>query len=108
MTTNCARSESTVRFVLAVGLGLFLSTFVHLHGSAVEAIAVPDQKQSSDSSNNTVARPGVCEREAEKLLGQEAVRIGRSVRRRSFATFRRSTLSCLPEQLEAACGLAKS
>jgi hypothetical protein len=80
MTTKCARNESTVRFVLAVGLGLLLSSFVHLHGSAVEVIAVPDQKQSSDSSHNAAARPGVCEREAEKLVGQKAVRIGRSVR----------------------------
>jgi hypothetical protein len=56
MTTNCARSESAVRVVLAVGLGLFFSTFVDLHGSAVKAIAVPDQKPSSDSSKNPVAR----------------------------------------------------
>jgi hypothetical protein len=80
MTTNWARSESTVRFVLAVAMELCLSSFVHLHGSAMEVVAVPGHTQSSDSSEKAAARPGVCEREAEKLVGQKAVQIGRSVR----------------------------
>ena len=80
MTTNLARSELTVRFVLAVAMGLCLNSFVHLHGSAMEVVAVPGHTQSSHSSEKAAARPGVCEREAEKLVGQTAVRIGRSVR----------------------------
>src|SRR5262245_61271766 len=80
MTTNWPRSESTIRFVLAVAIGLCLSSFVHLHGSTMEVVAVPGYTQSSDSSEKAGARPGVCEREAEKLVGQKAVRIGRSVR----------------------------
>jgi hypothetical protein len=79
MTTNCAHGETTVRFVLAVAIGLCLSSFVHLHGSAMEVVAIPGHTQSSDSSEKAAARPGVCEREAEKLVGQKAVRIGRSV-----------------------------
>lgn len=80
MTTNCARSEAAGRFVMGVGMGLFLSSFVHLHGSVLEAVAVPYHAQSSDSTEKAATRPGVCEREAEKLVGQKAVRIGRSVR----------------------------
>jgi hypothetical protein len=78
--TNCARRRSTVRFVLAVAMGLSLISFVHLHGPAVEAIAVPNHPHSSDSRENTAAGSGVCEREAEKLVDQKVVRIGRSVR----------------------------
>ena len=80
MTMNCARGESTVRFVWRVGIGLFLSFSVHLHGSAVEGLGIPDRAQSSDSTENGATRPGVCEREAEKLVGQKAARIGGSVR----------------------------
>ena len=80
MTTNCARTRSTVRFVLAVAMGLSLSSLVQLHSPAVEAIAVPDHPQSSDSREKAASGSGVCEREAEKLVGQKAVRIGRSVR----------------------------
>ena len=61
-------------------LAVVLSTSVPLYGSAVDGAAVRDQKQSSDSSDNAAARPGVCEREAEKRVGQKAIRIGRSVR----------------------------
>jgi hypothetical protein len=61
-------------------MGLCLSSFVHLHGSALEVVAVPGHTQSSDSSEKAATRPGVCEREAEKLVGQKAVQIGRSVR----------------------------
>lgn len=80
MTTNCAHSGSTVRFVVAVAVGLSLASFVHLHGSAVDGGAVSGRPQSSDSEEKAPARSGVCEREAEKLVGQKAVRIGRSVR----------------------------
>ena len=80
MTTNCARSRSAVRFVLAVAMWLSLSSFVHLHSPAVEATALPDHPQSSDSREKAAAGSGVCEREAESLVGQKAVRIGRSVR----------------------------
>ena len=79
MTTNGARSQSTARFGIAVVMGLSFGSFVHLHGS-VEAVAVPYRAQSSDSSEKGATRPGVCEREAEKLVGQKAVRIGGSVR----------------------------
>jgi hypothetical protein len=79
MTTNFARSGLAVRFVLAVAMGLSLGSVVHLHASAVEFIAVPDSAQSSDSRAQAADRSGVCEREAEKLLGQKAVRIGRSM-----------------------------
>jgi hypothetical protein len=61
-------------------VGLSLASFVHLHGSAVVRAAVPGRHQSSDSGERAAARSGVCEREAEKLVGQKAVRIGRSVR----------------------------
>ena len=70
----------TVRFVLAVAVGLSLASFVHLHGSAVEGGVVPGRPQSSDSGEKAAARSGVCEREAEKLVGQKAVRIGPSAR----------------------------
>jgi hypothetical protein len=80
MTTNWARSKSTVWFVLAVSMGPCLGSFVHLHGSDFEVVAVPGHTQSSDSSEKAVASPGVCEREAQKLVGQKAVQIGRSVR----------------------------
>ena len=81
MTMNSARRESRVRFaLLAIAVGLCASSFVHLAGSAVELVVVPDHTQRSDSSEKAAARPGVSEREAEKLVGQRAVRIGRSVR----------------------------
>jgi hypothetical protein len=80
MTTNFARGGLAVRFVLAVAMGLSLGSVVHLHASAVELIAVPDEMQSSGSRAQAGDRSGVCEREAEKLLGQKAVRIGRSAR----------------------------
>lgn len=79
MTTNRACNESTIRFVLAVAMGLCLSSLVHLHASAVEVVAVPAHTQLSDSRENAAALPDVCEREAEKLVGQKAIRIGRSV-----------------------------
>jgi hypothetical protein len=108
MTTNWARSQSTVRFVLAVGIGLCLSSFVRLHGSAMEVVAVPGHTQSSDSREKAAARPGVCEREAEKLVGQKAVRIGRSVRApKKLRDVPPKYLSCLPERLGAAFGLVK-
>jgi hypothetical protein len=69
MTTNCARSRSTVRFVLAVAIGLSLSSFVDLRGPAVEASGLPDHPQSSDLQEKAAAGSGVCERKAEKLLG---------------------------------------
>ena len=80
MMAKCARSRLTVRSLLAVTMGLSLSLLVHLHGSAVQAIGIPDHSQSSDSTKSGAVGSGVCEREAEKLLGQKAVRIGRSVR----------------------------
>jgi hypothetical protein len=80
MTMNCARGESTIRFVMGIGIGLFLSFSVHLHGSVVEGLAIPYRAQSSDSTEKGATRPGVCEREAEKVVGQKAVRIGGSVR----------------------------
>jgi len=61
-------------------VGLSLASFVHLHGSAVVGGAVPGRPQSSKSGEKAAARSGVCERQAEKLVGQKAVRIGRSVR----------------------------
>ena len=80
MTMNCARGESTVRFVMGVGIGLLLNFSVQLHGSVVEGLAIPYRAQSSDSIEKGATRPGVCDREAEKLVGQKAVRIGGSVR----------------------------
>src|SRR5262245_54912964 len=80
MTMNCAPGESTIRFVMGVGVGLFLSFSVHLHGSVVEGLRIPDRAQSSDSTEKGATRSGVCEREAEKLVGQKPVRIGGSVR----------------------------
>lgn len=80
MMTNFASSGVAVRFVLAVAMGLSLGSVVHLHASAVELIAVPDDTHSSDSGAHAADRSGVCEREAEKLLGQKAARIGRSAR----------------------------
>jgi hypothetical protein len=85
MTTNCAQSGSTLRCVLAVAVGLSLSSVIHLHGSALdgsalEGGAVPGRLQSSDSREKAAPRSGVCEREVEKLVGQKAVRIGRSMR----------------------------
>jgi hypothetical protein len=80
MTMNFARSGLAVRFVLAVAMGLSLGSVFHLHASAVELIAVPDDTQSSDSGAQAASRSGVCDREAEQLLGRKAVRIGRSAR----------------------------
>jgi len=80
MTTNCAASESTIRLFAGVGIALFLGSFVQLHGSFVESVPLPPRTQSSNSAENGAKRPGVCEREAEKLVGQKPVRIGRSVR----------------------------
>jgi hypothetical protein len=77
---NCACRESTVRLVMGVGIGLFLSLSVHLHGSVVEGLGIPDRAQSSDSTEKGATRPGICEREAEKRVGQKAVRIAGSVR----------------------------
>jgi hypothetical protein len=79
MTTNCACRESAVSFTLAVAVALCVSS-VHLYGSPVELVALADQTQASEPSEKPVPRPGVCEREAEKLVGQKAVRIGGSVR----------------------------
>jgi outer membrane biosynthesis protein TonB len=61
-------------------VGLSLSSVIHLHGSALEGGVVPGRQQSSDSREKGAPRSGVCEREAEKLVGQKAVRIGRSMR----------------------------
>jgi hypothetical protein len=80
MTTNFVSSGLAVRFVLAIAMGLSLGSVVHLHASVVELMAVPDDTHSSDSGAQATDRSGVCEREAEKLLGQKAVRIGRSTR----------------------------
>jgi hypothetical protein len=80
MGMNCARSRSAARFVIALAMGLSLCLPVHLHGSAAELVLVSDSTQSSDSREKSVPRSGVCEREAQKLVGQRAVRIGRSVR----------------------------
>jgi TonB family protein len=80
MTTNFVSSGLAVRFVFAVAMGLSLDSVVHLHASVVELMAVPDDTHSSDSGAQAADGSGVCEREAEKLLGQKAVRIGRSTR----------------------------
>jgi hypothetical protein len=71
---------TVVGLVAGVGVALFLSFSVHLHGSVVEGLRIPDRAQSSDSTEKGATRSGVCEREAEKLVGQKPVRIGGSVR----------------------------
>jgi hypothetical protein len=45
----------------------------------VELVAVLHQTDAPNSHEKSNRRPGVCEREAEKLVGQKAVRIGRSM-----------------------------
>lgn len=69
MTTNFVSNGLAVRFVLAVAMGLSLGSVVHLHASVVELMAVRDDTHSSDSGAPATDRSGVCEREAEKLLG---------------------------------------
>lgn len=81
MTTNFVGSGLAVRFVLAVAIGLSLGSVVHLHASVVELIAEGSRRHAFVRFRSAAAdRSGVCEREAEKLLGQKAVRIGRSTR----------------------------
>jgi outer membrane biosynthesis protein TonB len=80
MTTNCAGNRSTSRFVLAVAMGLSLNSVDHLRAFAAEVVADQNKTQALHPGEKATARPGVCEREAEQLVGQKPVLIGRSVR----------------------------
>jgi hypothetical protein len=52
---------------------MFLSIAIAL------SVFLPANSQSSDPAGKPAIRPGVCDREAEKLLGQKPVRVGGSV-----------------------------
>ena len=80
MRTKCARTRLALGFVLAIAMGVSLSSVDQLSGSAAEVVADQGKTQTSRPENNSAARPGVCEREAEKMVGHNPVRIGRSVR----------------------------
>ena len=52
---------------------MFLSIAIAL------SVVLQTSSQSSDPAGKPAIRPGVCDREAEKLLGQKPVRVGGSV-----------------------------
>jgi TonB family protein len=76
---NATRTGWTFSFFLAVLLGLGLGSLERLHNSVLEGVAHQDMR-ASHSGENPAVRPGVCEREAERIAGQKPVKISRSVR----------------------------
>jgi hypothetical protein len=76
--TTLARNRSAVPFTVAVTVVMSLVSMNELGGSVVSGVAVPQKTQSFDRSERQSPRPGICQRNAEKLVGQKALRINRS------------------------------
>jgi hypothetical protein len=68
------------RCVIAVAILLNLGVVNRLHGTATAAIADHVKLAANMQTDSKAARPGVCERNGEKLEGQKPIRVGRSVR----------------------------
>jgi hypothetical protein len=77
--TTLARNRSAAPFTVAVTVVLSLVCVNELGGSIISGVAIPRETQSFDPSERQPPRPGICQRNAEKLVGQKAVRINRSV-----------------------------
>jgi hypothetical protein len=80
MTTNLARTRSTLRIVATVATALALGSAERVHGSGAAIVADSTRTQRSHPAEKRSFRPGVCDRDAEKLLNQKPVRIKSSAR----------------------------
>lgn len=74
---DCIRKRRNVEIVLAIAVGVILYSVGVLQGSSPDALVT---QTTSASPAGEPARSGVCEGEAEKLIGHKPIRIGRSVR----------------------------
>jgi hypothetical protein len=80
MRTILPGNRATLGIVVAVATGLSLSSPDYLHGSGAHIVADSNMTQASHPVEKRSVQPGVCDREAEKLLDQKPVRIRGSVR----------------------------
>lgn len=80
MKPKLSRNRATLGAFFAVVTGLSLSGQDYLHGSTAGILADSNKIQASHPVAKRSDRPGLCDREAERLLNQKPVRITGSVR----------------------------
>ena len=76
---NWVPERANLLIMVAVVTGLGLGSPNYVHGTGTGIVAEQNTTQASQPTEKR-AVPGICEREAERLLGQKPVRIDRLVR----------------------------